>query len=309
VDSVGGKPATIGQATVVPPGNFQVKPDSCSAQPLAPGHSCQLTVTFTPPSDSPSGTVFEAVLQIPSDAASDPDVVKLTGTVDPPPRPERALLVKPRDLPFVGAAGSESLPRFVEVQSIGKDPVTITGADRRGTDPDAFALDDAACRSTPLGPGATCILTVTFKPQTANTAYAADLVVIADADGDKTVKLTGRSQEDQPDLIPARTYQLSPDKPAVIITVANRGGAASELTSVRLDAPGFDRQTRDLVALPPKTSTRISFDLPPACSDSCRLTVTVDDGDRVREANERNNSWTYLISTGAAQSAGRYQTR
>jgi hypothetical protein len=39
------------------------------------------------------------------------------------------------------------------------------------------------------------------------------------------------------------------------------------------------------------------------------VTVTVDDGDRVREANERNNSWTYLIEASAAQSAGRHQIR
>jgi CARDB len=316
VASVGGKPATIGQVSVVPSGNFQVDPDldRCSGRSLPPLAGCQLTVTFTPPTDSTTGggdepTVYEAVLKVPSDASSTPDVVTLTGTVEQLPKPERALRVKPRDLAFVGVAGSESLPKFVAVQSIGRKPVTITGAERRGGDPDAFPVDDTACRSTPLDPGETCMLPVTFKPGTANTAYATDLVVVADADGDKTVKLTGKSQEDQPDLIPAKTYQLSQKQHTVTITVANQGGAAAGRTTMLVEIPRHDSVTWDLPALPPKTSTKLRVPVPQECLDRCELTVTVDDAERVPEANERNNSWTYWIDAVAAQAARRNQVR
>jgi hypothetical protein len=312
VKSVGGKPATIGKVAVVPAGNFEVDDRPCSGQSLEPNDFCEMTVTFTPSTENimdlaAEATVHRAELQIPSDASPRSSVVALTGTVL---RPERALLVEPTLLDFdAQAVGTESPRQFVEVRNIGGEPVTIIGADRGGDDADAFTVQDAACRRIPLKPATTCTVAVTFTPGTANRAYEAEFTVVAETDGDKTVKLTGKSQADQPDLVPAKTYQLSLEQHTFTITVANRGGAAAGPTSARLDAPGHDPQSRDLVALPPRTSSEISFVLPLACSDRCELTVTVDDAERVREANERNNRWTYLIDAAAAQAARRNQVR
>jgi hypothetical protein len=312
VESVGGKPATIGKVAVVPAGNFEVDDRPCSGQSLEQGDFCEMTVKFTPSTENimelaAEARVHRAELHVSSDASPLPSVVALTGTVV---RPERALLVEPTMLDFdAQAVGTESPRQLVEVRNIGSEQVTIIGVDRGGDGADAFAVQDAACRRVPLKKAATCTVAVTFKPGTANSAYEAELTVVADADGEKTVKLTGKSQEDQPDLIPVKTYQLSQKKRTVTITVANQGGAAAGPTTVLVEIPRHDPVTWDLRALAPKTSTKLRVPVPQECLDRCELTVTVDDAERVREANERNNRWTYLIDAAAEQAARRSQIR
>jgi subtilase family serine protease len=64
-----------------------------------------------------------------------------------------------------------------------------------------------------------------------------------------------------------------------------------------------------VVALPPNTSTNLAIAIPEDCIYGCRLTVTVDERDLVRESDENNNQWTYLIDPIPGQSARRGQVR
>jgi hypothetical protein len=311
VESVGDKPATLGQIAALPSDRFRVDPPGqCSGQTLASTESCELRITFTPPAEDtadPGPKQYEGVLEVPSDASARPSTVELTGSVI---RNPRALLVEPNELLFVDqAAGSESKAQFVKVASSGTEAVKIIATARTGQDADAFTVDDRECLQAPLAPGASCNLAVTFRPGNANTHYEATVEILADAVAKKTVSLKGDSRGPLPDLVPVKSVELSRADGTVTVTVANRGGAASGPTSVLLEFPGHAALTRDLVTLRPKTSTRISVTFPEACYDRCQLTVTVDDRNLVAEADEGNNQWTYLIEASAAQSAGRHQIR
>jgi CARDB len=315
VESVGDKAVTIGQVAATPSDRFAVRSDSdkCSRQSLEPNDSCLLTVTFTPPAVSAAdpGTgesvSYEGMLEIPSDASPKPATVELNGTVV---AAKRVLSVEPDKLDFVDQpAGIESRAQLVKVTSNGTKAVKIAATNRTGRDADAFTVRDDQCLEAPLEPRASCYLAVTFRPGTPSTHYAAAVEIIADAAGEKSVSLTGDSQRPLPDLMPTKAYELSLDPLSVAFTVANRGGAVAGPTTVKLELPGFDPVTRKLGTLRPSTSSKLSVSLPEACYNRCELTVTVDDGGRVEEADESNNQWTYLIDPDREQSAGRNQAR
>lgn len=312
VDSVGDKAVKIGQIVAIPSDRFQVPPDQCSGQSLAPTDSCELTVTFIPPTENttdpgPEGTEYEAMLKIPSDASSSPAAVKLTGRVVARPR---VLAVDPDEFNFgEQAAGSRSPVKLFEVTSSGTKAVKIVATNRTGGGANAFSVDDRACLQAPLKPNATCSLAVTFTPGTPGTHSEATVEIVADAVGEKTVKLTGDSGKPLPDLVPTKAYRQSTDPPMVTITVANRGIAEAQLTSARLQFSGHASQTRDVVTLPPNTSTNLAIAIPEDCIYGCKLTVTVDERDLVRESDENNNEWTYLIDPIPGQSARRGQVR
>jgi hypothetical protein len=315
VESVGEKSVTIGQIVAVPSDRFQIGPDQCSGRSLAPTDSCELTVTFTPPTATttdpgPEGTEYEAVLKVPSDASStpaspSPATVKLTGKIVQRPR---VLAVDPDDFNFgEQAAGSKSPVQLFEVTSSGTEAVKIDATNRTGGGANAFTVDDRACLKAPLEPNASCQLAVTFTPGTPSTHFEATVEIVADAAGEKTVKLTGDSGTPLPDLVPTKAYKQSTDPPMVTITVANRGIAEAQPTSASLQFSGHALQTRDVVFLPPSTSTNLAVEIPRDCIYGCKLTVTVDERNLVREADEDNNQWTYLIDPIPAQATRRDQ--
>ncbi len=138
-------------------GEFWVLPwaDNCSNQTVIPTGTCTFEVIFTPSSTgAKTGTV-----SIPSDAATTPDTVALTGN-----GVASEIQVTPSPLAFGSRLVGQSTTLTATITNIGgadlhTGVLTITGA--------AYSLVNNLCDNVTLIPNATCTFGVTFTPPAA----------------------------------------------------------------------------------------------------------------------------------------------
>jgi len=149
---------------------------------LAVGASCTVSVTFMPT----SAATYAACLTIHSDAPAAPEKILLSGTG----LGVRSLTFSPASLPF-GNAVVGTAPALVEtVTNNGSTGVYNILVALSGADPSDFAITSSTC-GTSLAPGATCSISVTFKPPV-SANYAATLVIHSDAPGaPENIPITG----------------------------------------------------------------------------------------------------------------------
>jgi len=149
---------------------------------LAPGASCSISVTFKP---AASGT-RTASLSVADNASGSPQKVKLTGI-------GTSARLSPSSLTFAAqTVGTTSAAKTVTLTNLGTTALTITSISITGTNATDFSQTHT-CGSS-LAAGASCTMSVKFKP-TATGARTASLSVADNASGSpQTVKLTGTGQ-------------------------------------------------------------------------------------------------------------------
>src|SRR6185503_16016544 len=131
---------------------FAVAGQSCTANPLAPGTSCTVSVTFTPA----AAAGYSGSLVIGDDAAGAPHSVNLTGTGTAP-----AASVTPTSISFgAQAVGTTSASRTVTVTSTGSAPLTMSTVSLAGAQAAAFRIVTNGCAGKVLAPGASCTVDV-----------------------------------------------------------------------------------------------------------------------------------------------------
>jgi len=139
-------------------GDFTVS-SSCST--LLPGAACSFQVAFTPQAQGVA-TLRTGTLEILSDAGTSLDYVSLVGSSSAAP-----LALSPATLSFgtvnVGASGTLS----VTVTNTTASPILIVGLSATGD----YSVTSGSCPvgSTTLAAGASCTVTVTFKPSAGGT--------------------------------------------------------------------------------------------------------------------------------------------
>jgi uncharacterized repeat protein (TIGR01451 family) len=159
-------------------GDFAVAASDCTAQPIPPGQTCFISVTFSPTaSGSRSGT-----LTINSNAPSSPNTLPLSGTGIAP-----VITVTPSSLQFGSVpVTTTSAPQTVTVGNAGSSPLTVSSVVTSGP----FAVSGDFCSSAgPIAPGGTCQVAVVFVPTT--TGPASGTLTIASDGGTATVALSG----------------------------------------------------------------------------------------------------------------------
>jgi uncharacterized repeat protein (TIGR01451 family) len=159
-------------------GDFSADASSCTAQPVAPGQTCVISVSFAPSATgSQSGN-----LTIKSNALSSPDSVSLAGTGVAP-----LISVSPSTLQFGSVLVTDtSAPQSVTVANAGSSALTVTSAAASGP----FAVTSDACTGAgPIAPGGTCQIAVVFSPSASGPA-SGTMTVSSDA-GKATVALSG----------------------------------------------------------------------------------------------------------------------
>jgi hypothetical protein len=177
--NVGGTTLTINGIAItgVNAGDF-AQTHACGSS-LAAGASCSISVTFKPKA---SGT-RTAALSVTDNAPGSPQTVTLTG------RGTTAKL-SPTSLSLgTVAIGTTSLVEAVTLTNVGGTTLTINGIAITGVNAGDFAQTHA-CGSS-LTAGASCSISVTFKPTASGTRTAA-LTVTDNASGSpQTVSLSG----------------------------------------------------------------------------------------------------------------------
>src|ERR1035437_2616406 len=147
---------------------------------VAAAASCTITVTFKP---AAPGTL-KAAVSIADKVTGSPQTVALTGTGTGP-----AVSLSPASLTFTSTVvGSKAATQAVTLKNTGNAALSLSGTGLgisiTGTNASSFSQTNGC--GTSMAAGASCAITVTFKPAAPGTLKAA--VSIAD-------KVTGRSEE------------------------------------------------------------------------------------------------------------------
>ena len=162
---------------------FAISADGCGGHAVAPGSSCSLQLTFTPPS---SGS-FNAALTLEDDALGAPQTVVLSGSGE-----MSTVTLTPSALGFGAVAGgSTSSPEDITVTDSGSGELTVDGATIGGAQPSAFRISDDGCAGLTISAGDSCTIAVEYQPPAGGT-YAATLSIADDGTGSpQQVMLSG----------------------------------------------------------------------------------------------------------------------
>jgi len=217
--------------------SFLISANTCTTS-LAAGASCAVSVEFKP---TAAGTLT-ASLSIADNATGSPQTVSLagTGTAAAP-----AVTLTPASLTFVSTTvGSTTAPQVVTIKNSGTATLTLTSETLTGKNATSFLISANTC-TTSLAAGASCAVSVEFKPAAAG-ALTASLSIADNATGSpQSVSLTGTGA-----AAAAPSINLSPNSiafPATVsgtksvaqvVMVTNSGTAAATISSIALGGTG-----------------------------------------------------------------------
>lgn len=161
---------------------FQVTGNTCTT--LAQDETCSVTVRFSPTLDGSKS----AVLTVSHSGLNSPVSVALFGQAIAVPMP--AVSLSPASLTFGSqTVGSVSAPLTVTVQNTGNADLNIASVTLNGANASDFILGNGC--TTPVAPGGTCTLQVSFAP-TAGGTRTAQIQLVDDAPtSPQTVNLSG----------------------------------------------------------------------------------------------------------------------
>jgi len=163
--------------SIIPSGDF-AQTNNCGSS-VSIGGGCTITVTFTP---TAVGTLTGAVT-LTDNAPDSPQTISLSGT-------GTEVSLSATSLNFGNQkVGTTSHAQKVILTNVGSTAMSVTGITITGADPGDFVQINNC--GTSVGPGASCTISVGFKPTTTGSRSAT--VSIADGGGasPQTVALTG----------------------------------------------------------------------------------------------------------------------
>ncbi len=256
---------------------FAVAGQSCTANPLAPGTSCTVSVTFTPA----AAAGYSGSLVIGDDAAGAPHSVSLTGTGTAP-----AASVTPTSISFgTQAVGTTSASRTVTVTSTGSAPLTMSTVSLAGAQAAAFRIVTNGCAGKVLAPGASCTVDVAFAPSASGSA-AATLQISDDAPNKpQLVSLSGTGGSVAATVSPTSlswTQRLQATPNVKSVTLKSTGTAALQISSLALGGTNpavFSiRSTSTCTAgktLAPGASCRVDLTFVPTAKGTFTATLSI----------------------------------
>jgi Abnormal spindle-like microcephaly-assoc'd, ASPM-SPD-2-Hydin len=210
---------------------------TCAAGSVAAGASCTLTATFTP---SAAGA-RSASISVASNAPNSPHAVNLSGigTAAPPPATPVASITPP-SLSFGNVlVGASSATQMVTVANTGNAPLNVGAVTPTGP------YTATGCANTAVAAGASCMITVIFKPTAAGAANGSLSIAHNAAGSPGAVALSGTGTTvTPPNGTPAisfspmslafGTQKLNMPSAAQTVTLTNSGTAALSITGLSL---------------------------------------------------------------------------
>ncbi|HTU15958.1 MAG TPA: choice-of-anchor D domain-containing protein [Solirubrobacterales bacterium] len=222
---------------------FSILSGDCQDTTLLVGESCSTEVNFHPIGLGARGIT----LTFDDNSAAGFTGVQLSGDAVPP---TPGIDVRPGNLTFADTeVGSESAAQSVTVTSNGSAPLVLGAVETTGSNSGEFAADTTACAGRTLAPGASCAVSVKFKPTGAG-ALSAALNIASDVSGGaSSVSLSGTATAKPiPPNPPAPkvSFKKKPKKKYVIRTkrlkkvkIAFKSNQAGSRFQCRLDGRKF----------------------------------------------------------------------
>ncbi|HEX5546394.1 MAG TPA: choice-of-anchor D domain-containing protein [Ktedonobacterales bacterium] len=164
-------------------GDFTITADTCTGASVAVNATCSASVTFTPGATG----ARSATLTFTDDAGGSPQTVALSGT-----GVAAGISFTPASLGFGNqGTGTTSAAQTVTVTNSGTAALHVTSVTLTGANAGDFAKSADTCSGATVAAGATCTVSVTFKP-TATGARTASLSFADDAPSSpQTVAVSG----------------------------------------------------------------------------------------------------------------------
>ena len=163
VSSTGNEALTISAIAISPIAGPFSEIDTCLSNPvLAPGTSCQVSVSYSPNAVG----MTQASLMISDNAPGSPHSVSLSGTAvaPPPPAPEVTLLPGTLNFPGMTTQGESSAPQSISITNSGNATLTFTAPPSiSGVNTTDFSISSNTCTG-PLAANASCTVNVIFSP-------------------------------------------------------------------------------------------------------------------------------------------------
>ena len=237
---------------------------------LAAGASCTISVTFKP---TASGS-RSAALSVTDNATGSPQHVPLSGT-------GTAARLAPTSLSFgTVAIGVSSTAKTVTLTNVGTTSLTITAIGITGTNAADFAQTHT-CGSS-LAAGASCTISVTFKPAASGTRSAALNVTDNAAGSPQQVPLsgTGTTAKLSPTSLSFGSVTVGTTTAAKTVTLANVGTATLTITGIAItgtNAGDFAQTHTCGSSLAAGASCTINVTFKPTASGSRSAALSVTD--------------------------------
>jgi len=215
VQNTGTKSLSI--TSITASNNFAISSNNCGSS-LAAGRSCTVSVTFTP---AFVATISGTVTLTDGDKSS-PQTVSLTGTGTAPP----IVSLSPRNLSFgpVGVGSSSAQP--ITLTNTGLSTLKLTGSSAvaiTGNDASDYSQTNT-CGAQVLA-GASCTITVTFKPHDAGSSGASVTITDNANNSPQNVSLAGSG------ALPTATLSPSSDNFGSVTVGTTSTGQVSTLTN------------------------------------------------------------------------------
>lgn len=165
--------------------DFLLAGGTCLVAPVAVGGTCTIGVRFSPTAAGQR----QASVDIVDDTVHGTHAIPIAGVAT---LPVANLTVTPASLAFGNVVVSTaSATKTVTVKSTGTIPLTVSSVAVGGANPTEFTLVGQTCTAAPLAIGATCTVSLAFKP-TAAAARSATVRITTDApSGVAVVPITG----------------------------------------------------------------------------------------------------------------------
>ena len=245
---------------------------------LAAGASCTVSVEFKPA----AAGALTGSLSVADNATGSPQAVALTGTGVAP----LTVSLSPTSLAFASTTvGSTTAAQVVTVKNTGTAVVTLTSETITGTNATSFLKSATTCGTT-LAAGASCTVSVEFKPAAAG-ALTGNLSVADNATGSpQTVALTGTGTAPlavslSPTSLAFASTTVGSTTAAQLVTVKNTGTATVTLTSETIagtNATSFLKSATTCgTTLAAGASCTVSVEFKPAAAGALTASLSVAD--------------------------------
>ncbi|MGA2986504.1 MAG: choice-of-anchor D domain-containing protein, partial [Terriglobia bacterium] len=203
--------------------------NTCGAS-VAAGAKCTVSVTFTP---AASGALTAAVT-LTDNASGSPQNVSLAGTGT---ATTAVASLSPGSLTFASQPiGATSAPQAITVNNTGNAALSITSLALTGANASDFAQTNTCGSSVAVG--ASCTISVTFKPTTSGSRTAAVTLTDNATGSPQTISLTGTGTAAiasfSPGSLTFASEAVGATSAAETVTLNNTGNAALTLTSLAL---------------------------------------------------------------------------
>jgi hypothetical protein len=266
----GGSTVSITSITIAGTNTTDFEQTNTCGTSVLPLKSCTISVTFTPTATG----ARSATVSVADNAGSSPQTAALSGTG------AANVTLTPAALTFTAQVLKTSSPaQILTLKNGGTTSLTISSVAISGTNATDFSQTNTC--GTSVAGGASCTISVVFKPTSINHRVAT--LTVTDGAGTQTASLsgTGTAASISPKKLTFASQTVGTTSAPQVITLTNAsGGTAITITALTIAGadPGDFAQTNTCgTSVPPLKNCTISVTFKPTVTGNRAATVSITD--------------------------------